>query len=92
MQDQIFSEFYFFFFISNLKYVGSNSESSKSTKFCLHKKEIASPLVPVMRTTRSCHTIVKSAVIPKMTSLFGSMIFIPLCAKNRAAKQLVKIA
>ena len=29
--------FYFFFFISNLKDVGSDPENIKSIKFCLHK-------------------------------------------------------
>ena len=32
----ISSMFYFFFFISNLKDVGSNPENSKSKQFCLH--------------------------------------------------------
>ena len=59
MQVQISSVFYIFFFIPNLKDVGSNPDTvSKTLKLCLHKYEIFPPLFS-SKGLRTCRTMVK---------------------------------
>ena len=59
MQVQTSSVFYIFFFIPNLKDVGSNPDTvSKTLKLCLHKYEIFPPLFS-SKGLRTCRTMVK---------------------------------
>ena len=70
-----YSVFYFFFFISNMKDVGSNLENNKSIKFCLHKFEIFPPLFPIKGL---CHQGKKYYTQKRRLGFCGSVIDITL--------------